>query len=119
MADEHKLPAAIAARALAPAEQSGSVVARGLEAIKDRQQALLLFGDESEAKKSFFDGVAAEKRGDYAEAVKWYRKAADQGCAEAQLNLAMMYDEGRAPDEGNPPGTNCYDQGAWYFFETE
>jgi TPR repeat protein len=129
MADEHKLPAQIAARALAPAEQSGSLVTRGLEAIKNRQQALVLFGVETDAKKSFLEGEAAEKRGDYAEAVKWYRKAADQGYAEAQLNLGMMYDEGRAPDEANElldqaavrEGRNpgyYYDGGASYFFET-
>ena len=28
---------------------------------------------------------------DHAEAVKWYRKAADQGHAKAQYNLATMY----------------------------
>jgi uncharacterized protein len=32
---------------------------------------------------------------DDAEAVKWYRKAADQGDAFAQLNLANMYDNGQ------------------------
>ena len=32
---------------------------------------------------------------DYAEAVKWYRLAADQGYASAQSNLGIMYDEGR------------------------
>ena len=29
-----------------------------------------------------------------AEAVKWYRKAAEQGLADAQHNLGMMYDKG-------------------------
>ncbi len=32
---------------------------------------------------------------DYAEAVKWYRKAADQGDAGAQFNLALKYEDGR------------------------
>jgi TPR repeat protein len=32
---------------------------------------------------------------DYAEAVKWYRKAADQGLPPAQSNLAGMYYFGR------------------------
>ena len=32
---------------------------------------------------------------DDAEAVKWYRKAADQGYALAQTNLGIMYDDGR------------------------
>ena len=31
---------------------------------------------------------------DYAEAVKWYRLAADQGYAKAQYNLGGMYDNG-------------------------
>ena len=31
---------------------------------------------------------------DYAEAVKWYRLAAEQGNAKAQYNLAVMYDNG-------------------------
>ena len=32
---------------------------------------------------------------DYAEAVKWYRKAADQGYAAAQTNLGLMYAHGQ------------------------
>ena len=31
---------------------------------------------------------------DYAEAVKWFRKAAEQGVAAAQFNLGIMYDNG-------------------------
>ena len=33
---------------------------------------------------------------DYAEAVKWYRKEADQGYAQAQYNLGGMYALGGA-----------------------
>ena len=32
---------------------------------------------------------------DYAEAVSWYRLAAEQGNATAQSNLGAMYDNGR------------------------
>ena len=32
---------------------------------------------------------------DYAEAVKWYRLAAEQGYAAAQYNLGVMYDNGQ------------------------
>jgi len=32
---------------------------------------------------------------DYAEAAKWYRKAAEQGVAHAQYNLGIMYDNGQ------------------------
>jgi TPR repeat protein len=31
---------------------------------------------------------------DYAEAVKWWRKAAEQGYAKAQSNLGLMYHKG-------------------------
>jgi TPR repeat protein len=32
---------------------------------------------------------------DYAEAVKWYRKAAEQGDVKAQSNLGVMYASGQ------------------------
>ena len=32
---------------------------------------------------------------DYAEAAKWYRKAAEQGRANAQNNLGVMYERGQ------------------------
>ncbi len=32
---------------------------------------------------------------DYAEAIKWFRKAADQGNASAQYNLSVMYHFGQ------------------------
>ena len=40
------------------------------------------------------DGLGAYDRGDYKEAVKWYRLAAEQGDAKAQYYLGAMYDEG-------------------------
>jgi hypothetical protein len=42
----------------------------------------------------FAEGWAAESRGDYVEAEKWYRKAAEQGNAAAQSHLGFMYDYG-------------------------
>jgi TPR repeat protein len=41
------------------------------------------------------DGLGAYDRGDYKEAVKWYRLAAEQGDAKAQYYLGMMYGGGR------------------------
>ena len=35
----------------------------------------------------------------YAEAARWYRKAAEQGTPKAQINLGVMYHKG----EGIPP----------------
>ena len=40
----------------------------------------------------YFTGAGVIKN--YAEALKWYRKAADQGLAEAQYALAEMYHKG-------------------------
>ena len=34
-------------------------------------------------------------RQDYTNAVQWYRKAAEQGHAGAQINLGMMYEKGQ------------------------
>ncbi len=45
---------------------------------------------------------------DYAEAVKWYRKAAEQGYAGSQNNLGLMYDNG----EGVPQ--NYAEAAKWY-----
>jgi uncharacterized protein len=37
---------------------------------------------------------------DDAEAVKWFRKAAEQGHAKAQFNLGAMYDNGQRCSRG-------------------
>jgi len=41
------------------------------------------------------EGVAAYKRGDYATALREFRVLAEQGDAEAQFNLGLMYDKGQ------------------------
>jgi TPR repeat protein len=44
------------------------------------------------------DGLMYDKgqgvRQDHAAAASWYRKAAEQGIANAQFNLGIMYDNG-------------------------
>lgn len=40
----------------------------------------------------------------YAEAMKWYRKAAEQGHADAQLNLGLMYFDGEGVPKNNVEG---------------
>ncbi len=45
---------------------------------------------------------------DFAEAMKWYRKSADQGSAIAQLMLAQMYANGEGVD------TNLDESAKWY-----
>jgi uncharacterized protein len=41
----------------------------------------------------FEDGVAAYSRGDYATALRLWRPLADQGVADAQFNLGLMYED--------------------------
>jgi hypothetical protein len=43
----------------------------------------------------FEDGLAAHKRGDYATALKLWRPLAEQGLADAQYTLGIMYANGR------------------------
>ena len=43
----------------------------------------------------FEDGVAADNRGDYANALSIFRRLAEGGDANAQLRLSMMYGRGR------------------------
>jgi TPR repeat protein len=49
---------------------------------------------QADARSDLAKGGAASAAGDYAEAVKWWRKAAEQGNAQAQHNLGLMYDKG-------------------------
>ena len=45
---------------------------------------------------------------DYAEAVKWYRLAADQGYADAQNNLGVMYDQGQGVPQNYAEAVKWY-----------
>ena len=44
--------------------------------------------------EDFLKGENSYEQGDYPAALKWYRKAAEQGHASAQINLGAMYAEG-------------------------
>ena len=57
---------------------------------------LLVFGLSAPVlAEPFEDGLAAYVKQDYAAAVKWFRLAANQGNAEAQFNLGVMYEQGQ------------------------
>lgn len=60
------------------------------------------------AENSFAEGVSAFKRGDFVIALNEFRKAADEGNADAQYNLGIMYDNGH----GVPP--NGAEAQRWY-----
>ena len=56
----------------------------------------------------FEDGNAAFQRGDYAQAVKWYRLAADKGDATAQSILGFMYDNGEGVPQDDTEAVKWY-----------
>ena len=61
-----------------------------------------MFGSPAVAQEDAFSkGVVADKSGDYVEAVKWYRLAAEQGFASAQFNLGIMYEQGKGVPEND------------------
>ena len=47
--------------------------------------------DTSTAGEDFNKGYSAYQKKDYTEAVKWWRKAAEQGNADAQYSLGVCY----------------------------
>ncbi len=49
---------------------------------------------------------------DYAEAMKWFRKAADQGNSEAQFNLGVMYADGQGVPQDHAAATTWYRKAA-------
>jgi TPR repeat protein len=53
---------------------------------------------------------------DYAEAVNWYRKAADQSDALAQYNLGMMYYTGRGVPQDYAEAVRWYCKAADHGF---
>ena len=49
---------------------------------------------------------------DYAEALRWHRKAAEQGFAAARFNLGLMYDSGHGVKQDYAEAVNWYRKGA-------
>ena len=56
----------------------------------------LIVGLAAPAWAGIDEGVAALERGDYETAFREMKPLAEQGDADAQYNLGLMYDEGRA-----------------------
>jgi len=56
----------------------------------------------------FDTGWDAYEAGEYAEAVKWYRLAAEQGYATAQYNLGVMYANGEGVPENDAEAVKWY-----------
>ena len=49
---------------------------------------------------------------DYTQAAKWYRKAADQGNADAQPNLGLMYEKGQGVPQDYAQAVSWYRKAA-------
>ncbi len=60
----------------------------------------------------FDEGVAAYERGDYETALREFRPLAEQGDADAQYNLGLMYDEGRGVPEDDAEAVKWYRKAA-------
>ena len=56
---------------------------------------------------------------DYAAAVSWYRKAADQGNAKAQFNLGLMYGNGQGVPQNYVQGHMWFNLAAARFPASE
>lgn len=69
---------------------------------------ILSFGAVAAYAGPYEDGLGAVKRGDYSAAATLFRKAAEQGNANAQLNLGAMYTNGA--------GVPKDDQMAYFWF---
>jgi hypothetical protein len=55
----------------------------------------------------------------YAEALKWYRKAADQGNAHAQLNLGKMYVNGQGVAQDYVQAYTLFNLAAEHFLASQ
>jgi uncharacterized protein len=58
--------------------------------------------------QDFLKGWAAYESGDYATALKEWKPLAEQGAADAQYNLGVMYDKGRGVPQNNKDAVKWY-----------
>ena len=74
--------------------------------------AILLLAASSSVAADFAAGWEAYIRGDYATALREFRPLAEQGDAEAQYNLGVMYDNGRGVPEDDGQAAFWYRKAA-------
>ena len=72
----------------------------------------ILIGLAAPAWAGFAEGVAAYKRGDYATALRELRPLANQGVAEAQCNLGVMYSKGQGVPQDDDEAVKWYRKAA-------
>ena len=67
---------------------------------------------QAKIEKWFDQGLEFHEQGNYTEAVKWYRKAAEQGMAEAQYNLGVCYEYGEGVTKDADEAVTWYKKAA-------
>ncbi len=67
---------------------------------------------QGEAQAQFVVGCFFEGCEDYAEAVKWYRRAAEQGYVDAQNNLGECYESGQGVEQNYDKAVKWYRKAA-------
>ena len=74
--------------------------------------------EQTKTERQYDKGIGFYADGRFKKAAKWYRKAADQGYASAQNNLALMYENGQGVTQSYPEAVKWYrlaaDQGYAY-----
>ena len=81
------------------------------QAISNFKKANELTGGNNPACQ-FFIGLSYQMSENYTQAVYWYRKAADQGVAEAQHNLGLCYADGKGVTKDNKQAVYWYRKAA-------
>ena len=66
----------------------------------------------ADARSDLDKGFKADKASNYAIAAKWYRKAAEQGDADAQFNLGVMYRKGKGVTQDDAEAVKWYRKSA-------
>ena len=64
------------------------------------------------AEQALQKGLEAYKSKDYKEAIRWFRKASEQGDAGAQSNLGVMYDNGQGVQQDYVQAVKWYRKAA-------
>ena len=75
----------------------------------------VILGLTAPAWAGFAEGLAAFDRGDYATALREFRPLAEQGTAEAQYNLGVMYGNGLGVPQDDAQAHMWYDLAASRF----
>ena len=116
-ADTHSAAAVINATIVGSEEDEDNLVSGFAAQIAPAHTSIVpptfvLPDDQGAADTQFNLGVRYNNgegvRQDYAEAVKWYRLAAEQGNADAQYNLGVLYDNGERVRQDHTEAVKWY-----------